>query len=273
MGAGLAPARRAVLAAALLSGCADRGASSPDLPRERRLLWEDDFTGRRGSFPDPVSWTAELGGGGWGNDELQEYTDAPANVALDGEGHLVITARRAVPGDDSTWTSARITTFGKRTVVHGRVEVRARIAAGQGVWPAVWMLGADIQQVGWPACGEIDVLEAFGDTRTALHSLHAARTDGSHWYTTSRSVRERPLADEFHVYAVDWTAAGARFEVDGEVTASVSREALPPDVTWPFDGPQYLLLNVAVGGRLPGYPDAGTPDSVSTVVDRVRVYG
>ncbi len=121
-----------------------------------RLAWHDEFAGPAGSSPDPLVWTAQLGGGGWGNGELQTYTDAPENVALDGAGHLVISARATTTGSGGTaWTSARISTAGKRTAGHGLFQVRARVPSGAGIWPAAWTLGQDSDQVGWPRFGEM----------------------------------------------------------------------------------------------------------------------
>ncbi|MFQ1000500.1 glycoside hydrolase family 16 protein [Modestobacter sp. SSW1-42] len=238
----------------------------------RALVWEDDFDGPAGSFPDAASWSPETGGGGWGNEELQTYTSEPANVGLDGAGNLVITARAQGEGAQTRWTSARITTFGKRTFQFGRVEVRAHVPSGAGIWPAAWTLGRNIQDVGWPRSGEIDVIESIGDARTALQTLHGPRGDGGHWYETTSTPVDRPLSAGFHTYSAEWTAEGITFGIDDRTTGTLTPADVPEGGTWPFTAPQYLLLNVAVGGRLPGPPDATTPRRAPMLVDWVRVY-
>jgi beta-glucanase (GH16 family) len=266
----MSPLRRAgsaffALVGFVLAGLGpNAGATAP----ERPLLWQDSFGGPAGSFPDPAIWTAELGGGGWGNQELETYTDAADNVALDGAGHLVVSARAG----DLGWTSARITTSGKRTTRYGLIEVRAKIPSGTGIWPAAWMLGQNIEQVGWPRCGEIDLIESVGDTTTALQTVHGPKADATRWQRGVTTPRARPLSADFHTYSVDWTAEQITFAIDGVVTGVVRTADVPADASWPFTEPQYLLLNVAVGGTLPGPPDASTPRVASMVVDWVRVH-
>jgi beta-glucanase (GH16 family) len=235
----------------------------------RRLVWEDRFAGPAGAFPDRASWTAELGAGGWGNGELQTYTDAPENVALDGEGHLVLSARI---GDDGGWTSARVITAGKRTATHALVEVRAKLPSGTGIWPAAWTLGQDIADVGWPRCGEIDLIETVGDARLALQTAHGPRGESGHWQSGPVVPVPAALSADFHTYSAECAEDRITFALDGVVTGVVHRDDVPADGRWPFAGPQYVLLNVAVGGSLPGPPDATTPAVASLVVDRVRLY-
>ena len=251
----------------MLAGIGPTGSAAN---HERPLLWQDTFEGPAGSFPDPASWTAELGGGGWGNEELQTYTDAAENVALDGDGHLVLSARA---GSQAEWTSARITTSGKRTARYGLFQVRAKLPSGDGIWPAAWTLGQDIQDIGWPRCGEIDMIESIGDATTALQTVHGPRVDSAHWQSGFVTAVARPLSADFHNYSADWTEDRITFAIDGEVTGVVHAGDAPADGIWPFTGPQYILLNVAVGGRLPGPPNASTPPVASMVVDWVRVYG
>lgn len=237
------------------------------------LAWHDEFDGPVGCAPDPLVWTAQLGGGGWGNGELQTYTDAPDNVALDGDGHLVISARATTTGsDDASWTSARITTAGKRTAGHGLFRVRARVPSGVGIWPAAWTLGQDIGQVGWPRCGEIDLIECVGDATTALQTVHGGGPDARHWQLGVPTAFSVPISDGFHTYSAEWSEERIVFAIDGEVTGVVRAQDAVGSRVWPFDGPQHVLLNVAVGGSLPGPPDATTPAVASMVVDWVRVY-
>ena len=261
-------------ALALCAACAlvvaGTGVTSSTDGHERPLLWQDQFDGPAGSFPDSAIWTAELGGGGWGNEELQTYTDNSDNVALDGDGHLVLSARAGSQGD---WTSARITTFGKRTARHGLFEVRARLPSGAGIWPAAWTLGQNIQDVGWPRCGEIDLIESIGDATTAWQTVHGPRRDATRWQSGVVTPVAKPLSDDFHIYSADWTEEHITFAIDGVATGVVRPEDAPVDGTWPFAGPQFLLLNVAVGGSMPGAPNASTPRVASMVVDWVRVYG
>lgn len=232
-----------------------------------RVLWQDDFAGPAGAPPDPASWTALTGGGGWGNNELQTYTDAPANAALDGDGHLVVTARRAA---DGSWTSARLVTAGRRSVRLGSIEVRAQLPAGTGIWPAAWAMGEDLDVVGWPRCGEVDLVESVGDATLALHTVHGPQGEDGHWQLGHVTPVPGSLADGFHDHAVHVAADRVTFSLDGEVTGVVLRDDVPAGGRWPFEQPLHLLLNVAVGGDLPGPPDGTTPAEARLVVDRVR---
>ncbi|MGQ7297610.1 glycoside hydrolase family 16 protein [Quadrisphaera sp. KR29] len=247
----------------------------PALPEPGELVWGDDFDGPAGSPLDRADWAYDVGGGGWGNQELQTYTDEVANAALDGEGHLAITARLvtgAAGSSDQRWTSARVTTFGLHTLTAGRVEVRAKVPAGAGLWPAAWTLGQDITEVGWPACGEIDVIEAVNDAGSCLQTVHGPDEAGQRWYETINTPQPVPLSQDFHTYAADWDADRVVFALDGTITGTVERRALAAGRRWPFDSPQYLLLNVAVGGQLPGPTDASTPPVATMLVDSVRLY-
>ncbi len=237
------------------------------------LAWHDEFDGPAGSSPDPLVWTAQLGGGGWGNGELQTYTGAPENVALDGDGHLVISARATTTGSgEVSWTSARISTAGKRTAGHGLFQVRARVPSGVGIWPAAWTLGQDIDQVGWPRCGEIDLIECVGDATTALQTVHGGSRDAGHWQLGVTTPLAAPLSADFHTYSAEWTEERIVFAIDGKATGVVRAEDATGSRVWPFDAPHHLLLNVAVGGNLPGPPDASTPTVAPMVVDWVRVH-
>jgi len=199
----------------------------------------DDFDGPAGAPPSERFWTFEVGGGGWGDEQLQTY--AAANATLDGNGCLAITARRDL-------TSSRLTTKGRVAVGHGRVEARIKVPAGRGLWPAFWMLGADIDAVGWPACGEIDVMEVVGSEPRTVHATvhlpgHAGVGQGiGHAHPVGAD-----LADDFHVYGVDWTPDRITWLLDDVAFHTVSR--FPG---WAFDGDFYLLLNLAVGGSWPG---------------------
>ena len=244
--------------------------------RDRKLLWVDDFDGPAGAQPDPAFWTHELGDGteqgipGWGNGELQRYTADRPNSALDGRGNLAVTARRDESGRGA-YTSARLITRGAVEVRYGRLEARVRVPRGAGLWPAFWALGADIGEAGWPACGEIDVMEHVGrQPRRVYGAIHGPGYSGdaglarTHHLTTD-------VAEDFHVFAVEWAPA--------ELVWSVDRldyhRATPADVApraWAFGHPFYLLLNLAVGGGLGGEVADETAFPAQMLVDYVRVY-
>jgi beta-glucanase (GH16 family) len=234
------------------------------------LLAADEFDGPAGSAPNSAIWRYDTGAGGWGNGELQTYTDSRRNSALDGAGNLVITARREA---DGSYTSARLTTQGTYTAQYGRVEARIRIPRGQGTWPAFWMLGADLPQVGWPACGEIDVMEAIGrDPDTVYGTVHGPGYSGAQGISAAyRSPDGSAFADAFHVFAVDWRPGSVSWSVDGQTYRTVT----PADTNgapWVFDKPFFVVLNVAVGGGWPGNPDATTRFPQQMTVDSLRVF-
>lgn len=256
-------------------------ASPTDEPTERSpmvLAFSDEFDGAAGTPPDPAKWTHEVNGDGGGNNELQYYTDSTDNAALDGEGHLVITARRENPADYQCWygtceyTSARLNTASTFTQAYGHIEARIKVPRGQGLWPAFWMLGDNIGEVGWPNCGEIDVLENIGREPSTVHgSLHGPGYSGGNPITGSYTLPNGEVfADDFHTFAVDWTPDQISWSVDGAVY-----QAHTPAETngnpWVFDHPFFLILNVAVGGNWPGPPDDTTQFPQQMLVDYVRV--
>jgi beta-glucanase (GH16 family) len=254
---------RWVLALAL-AGC---GATSD----ERELVWSDEFDGPAGTLPDPAKWSFEIGGDGWGNGELQFHT--AANAALDGAGHLVITARRE-PQGARAFTSARLSTRGKQELLHGRIEARLRLPPGKGLWPAFWMLGTDVSQVGWPACGEIDIMESRGAQPWRVSS--ALHGPGYSAGNALIAAYERPdrgaLTDDFHVFAADWSPGEIHFSVDGQRYHSERASRFPAERRWVFDHAFFLILNLAVGGNFGGPPDETTPFPASVIADYVRVY-
>ncbi|MFL6352852.1 MAG: family 16 glycosylhydrolase [Bryobacteraceae bacterium] len=191
-----------------------------------KLAWSDEFNNRRGAPPDASKWTFDLGGGGWGNHELEIYTRSPANIFQDGEGHLVI---RAVKTLARNFTSARIKTLGKYSVKYGKIEARMKIPFGQGMWPAFWMLGANIDAVGWPRCGEVDVVENIGKEPSIVHgTVHGPQYFGKDSITSQHSLPAgRALSDDFHVYAVDWSPNSIKFFFDGAAYATVTPASLP----------------------------------------------
>jgi beta-glucanase (GH16 family) len=247
----------------------------PPPPGAWELVWADEFEGPAGQLPDPSRWSFDVGGSGWGNQQLEYDTDRSENASLDGDGCLAITARKETwQVGAQTWgyTSARINTRGKLEQRYGRVEARIQIPVGQGIWPAFWLLGADFGSVGWPACGEIDVLEARGQLpQVVLATLHGpGYSGGGSIGTEYRLPGGGGFHEGFHVYAVEWTPARVAFSVDGVGTGVFQPADLPG--RWVFDHPFYLNLNVAVGGSFVGPPNDSTAFPQAMRVDWVRVH-
>jgi beta-glucanase (GH16 family) len=270
------------LAAWSLAVCGGRasGGATPSpspQPPSWSLTWSDDFDGANGSRPDESSWVYDLGGGGWGNQELQTYTNRADNAALR-DGALVITARAerftgpdGIPRD---YTSARLKTKDRFAQSYGKFEARIQVPRGQGIWPAFWMLGADIEAVNWPQCGEIDVMENIGREPTTIHgTMHGPGYSGGGGLGTGvPSPDGKPFADAFHVFAVEWEPGEVRWYLDGRQYFSRKPSDLPAGTRWVFDHDFFLLLNVAVGGAWPGNPDATTTFPQEMKVDYVRAY-
>jgi beta-glucanase (GH16 family) len=238
-------------------------------PGSWTIVWQDEFEGAAGTAPDPTKWVHETGGWGWGNMELQNYTDSTSNAALDGDGHLVITARAEMSGANA-YTSARLTTQGLYARTYGRFEARMRLAKGRGLWPAFWILGDDFDAVGWPSCGEMDIVEERGgSTGEISSSLHGPqRTAAIDVADTQYELVPGGADADYHVYAVEWDPADIVFLVDDKPFFQLTPARRP---LWVYDHPFFMLLNLAVGGLYPGPPDATTmlPQSIS--VDYVRV--
>jgi len=263
----------------LSCGSPETGAGVPTpTPSGWTLAWSDEFDGPAGSSVDRSRWTFDIGGGGWGNQELETYTDRAANASLDGSGNLVIVAEReAFTGPDGiarSYTSARLKTQGLFAKANGRFEGRMQIPFGQGLWPAFWLLGADISTVGWPTCGEIDIMENIGrEPGTVYGSLHAPRGADVGSATASFALPAgQRFADSFHVFAVEWEPNQVRYYVDGTLYETRTPADLPAGTRWVFDHPFFVILNVAVGGTWPGSPDATTTFPQRLLVDYVRVY-
>ena len=242
-----------------------------------QLTWSDEFDGPDGSRPDQSRWVAETGGNGWGNEELESYTNRPENAHIE-NGNLIITARaEAYTGSDGHargYTSARLKTQGQFAQTYGRFEVRMQIPRGQGLWPAFWMLGADISSVGWPASGEIDIMENIGREPNIVHgTIHGPGFSGAASLGLQTSTADgRPLADGYHVYAVEWEPAEIRWYLDDRLYETRKATDLPAGARWVFDHDFFILLNVAVGGSWPGSPDGSTVFPQEMKVDYVRVY-
>jgi beta-glucanase (GH16 family) len=258
------------------------GGDSPTDPENEGdafvLVWSDEFDGAAGTSPDPTKWTYDIGtgpnGDGWGNGQLEWNSDRPENVSMDGQGHLAITAREE-SFNGQNYTSARIKTQGLFAREYGRFEARIRQPVGRGLWPAFWMLGADIDVVGWPQTGEIDVMEYKGQEPDVLHgSLHGPGYSGG-GAITRRVALDTRLDLDFHVYAVDWDPDRITWYFDGDAYFSVARDQVRARGEWVFDDPFFLILNVAVGGsfvRQPPLPEVDANFPQTMLVDYVRVY-
>ena len=251
-------------------------AAVPPTPSGWTSVWVDDFNGPAGTLPDPGKWNIETGGGGWGNAELQNYTNRPSNVSLDGAGNLVITARKEAYGScwygPCTHTSARLQTMNKFTQRYGRIEARVKVPSGRGLWPAFWMLGDDFSSAGWPNSGEIDIMEVLGhETNKTYGTLHGPGYSGGASVGRSYVTPNGSFADGFHTFRVDWAPDSIKWYVD-DVHFSTLTPADLRGNRWVFDHPHFLLLNLAVGGNWPGSPDAATAFPAQYVIDYVATY-
>jgi beta-glucanase (GH16 family) len=242
------------------------------------LTWSDEFNSANGSAPDSTKWTYDLGGGGWGNQELQSYTSRTQNAQIQ-NGNLVITALQenytGTDGIGRNYTSARLKTQNLFTRAYGRFEAHIKIPKGQGIWPAFWMLGNDIRQNDWPKCGEIDIMENIGREPGTIHgSLHGP-SSVAHTSDLTSNVSlpaGQNYPDDFHIYAIEWEPGTVRFYVDSNNYATFTQAQWPAGGQWVFDHPFFIIMNVAVGGVWPGSPDATTRFPQQMLVDYVRVY-
>lgn len=234
-----------------------------------KLAWSDEFN--HPGLPDSTKWTYQVGGHGWGNNELQYYTAKRLENARVKKGNLIIEAKKE-SWQDKNYTSARLVTKGKAQWKYGRIEVKARIPKGVGSWPAIWMLGSTTP-LKWPDDGEIDIMEHVGYDQGKIHaSIHTK--DYNHVINTQKTaiMNVPDCSEEFHLYTLDWTKDTIKISIDGKVYFSFGNEHKGKG-SWPFDEPFYLLLNVAVGGNWGG--QKGVDDSALPMkmeIDYVRVY-
>ena len=249
-----------------------------------QLVWSDEFNGTAGTAPDPAKWNFDLGGGGWGNGELEVYTNSTNNAFQDGKGNLVIRVLKDAQGN---YTSARLQTGapGASTKTtdgnwqYGRIEARIKLPFGKGVWPAFWMLGEDISTTIWPGCGEVDIMENFGtfnnnatlNNGTAHGPGYSGASGIGHSYTLPFG---ETVYDDYHVYALEWSPDSMVWYVDGASYHTVTPASLPPGTKWVFNAPFFLLLNLAIGGpsTFLGTPDSSVTFPQDLLVDYVRVY-
>ena len=251
-----------------------------------KLVWSDEFNAAAGTLPDPKNWNYDLGNnGGWGNGEAEVYTNSANNVFQDGKGNLVI---RAIRDSSGNFTSARLQTGGPGASTqtadlkwqYGRVEARIKLPFGQGVWPAFWMLGEDIGTVSWPECGEVDIMENFGtfnnNVSTNNGTAHGPGYSGGSGIGAPYTLPfGEKVADDFHIYALEWSANSVEWFVDGASYHKITPASIPSGQKWVFNSPFFLLLNQAIGGSntFLGTPDPNKPfPSQDMLVDYVRVY-
>jgi beta-glucanase (GH16 family) len=267
-----------MVAVLLLSGALNAQETTSRGKQTRwKLVWSDEFNGPNGSAIDVSKWTFDIGGEGWGNQELEYYTSRPENVFIE-DGNLVIQARRenytGADGVSRDYTSGRLKTAGKFSQTYGRFEARVKVPSGQGMWPAFWMLGNNIEKAGWPACGEIDIMENIGKEPATVHgSIHGPGFVGGDGIEAPYTLpANRRFADDFHIFAVEWEPKAIRLYVDNDLYVTRTRADLRPGWKWVFDHPFFLLLNLAVGGDWPGNPDPSTVFPQRMLVDYVRVY-
>lgn len=259
------------------------GSSSGGVKQET-LVWSDEFSGAASpSAPNPQNWTYDTGAGGWGNSELETYcaygsSTAPCdpknpNAYVGTDGYLHIVARNPSGG---VYTSARLKTEGLQSFQYGRMEASIKMPKGQGMWPAFWTLGDDINNVQWPACGEMDIMESVGSMpSTNYGSIHGTGFTGSAIGTAYTLPNNAKFGDAFHTFGILWSPKQLKYYVDSptNVYATYTPSSLPQGGVWPFDARKFFfILNVAVGGVWPGSPDATTVFPQEMLVDYVRVY-
>lgn len=269
----LATLSAVLVASAAMSPAQAEPPEPSDVPAAA-VTFSDSFDGPAGAAVDSSKWQIETGDN-VNNHERQYYTSGNKNAALDGQGHLVITARRENPANYQCWygtcqyTSARLNTAGKFTAQYGHVEARLKVPRGQGMWPAFWMLGTPVN---WPDSGEIDIMENVGFEPSTVHgTLHGPGYSGSGGIGAAYSLPNgQAFADAFHTFAIDWAPDSITWSVDG----NVYQRRTPADLggrTWVFNKPFFLILNLAVGGYWPGDPDGSTVFPQQLVVDHVSV--
>lgn len=236
-----------------------------------KLVWADEFSQADGGAPDSSKWGYEIGGSGWGNNELEYYTSRTNNARIE-HGQLVIEARQE-NFSGKNYTSARLLTKGKWSWTYGRMEARIQIPRGQGIWPAFWMLGDNIDSVRWPTCGEIDIMENIGAETNIVHgTIHGPGYSDDSAIGGPCKLPGTAFADDFHVYAVEWETNRIRWFMDGQPYFTATPASLPHGTAWVFHQPQFLIMNLAVGGNWPGKPNSSTAFPQRMLVDYVRVY-
>lgn len=235
------------------------GYTTPESYAGMNLVWRDEFDGTSLNTRD---WNYETGDHGWGNNELQNYVSGTNNAKV-ANGLLTIEAKRV----GTSYSSARLTTQGKKSFKYGRIDIRARLPQGQGIWPALWMLGDNFPTVGWPACGEIDIMELVGHEPAKTHGTVHWEHNGHASFGGNTSLRSGIFADEFHVFTITWDERSIRWYLDDVQYHVIDINGLPA-----FHEDFFFIFNVAVGGNWPGNPDASTRFPQTMVVDYVRMF-
>ena len=234
------------------------------------LAWSDEFAG---ATLDPGTWNQEIGNGtgGWGNHELEYYTNSPKNSFLS-EGNLIIEARKELIVGYN-YSSARLTTQNKKSFKFGRIDIRAKLPVAKGMWPALWMLGTNISSIGWPACGEMDIMELVGSAPSLVKAtMHWKNGDGSHGSKDADYILPSGnFSQQFHVYSMVWAQDSIKCYCDDHLFNTVTSADTGP-ANYPFNAAQFFIFNVATGGDWPGSPDATTPFPQRMYVDYVRVF-
>lgn len=268
LSAGRAVLAVVIAAIALAAAC---GCHRDSTEQEYQLVWEDDFDGPAGQSPDTTKWLFDIGTD-WGNAQLEYDTGRPENASLDGEGHLSMTARKETY-QGCEYTSARMITWTHFSQRYGRFEARIRLPLGQGIWPAFWLLGADFTTVGWPTCGEIDIMEYRGQEPNVIYgSLHGPGYYGGGAISKRYILEGAGFDAGFHVFAVEWSENSITWMVDNKSYLTVTPADLPSSGYWVFNHPFFIILNVAVGGNFVGPPNESTTFPQTMLVDWVRVY-
>ena len=246
------------------------GYTTPLIYPDYSLVWSDEFSG---TDLDPGTWNQEIGNGnnGWGNNELEYYTNSAKNTFIS-NGNLIIEARRET-FDRFNYTSGRMTTQGKKYFTSGRIDIRAKLPVGKGIWPALWMLGNNISSVGWPACGEIDIMELVGTYPGRISgTLHWKALSGSHSSKGANfSLTSGDFSQQFHVFSIVWKQDNTKWYVDDQFFLECAVSDVSP-ADYPFNADQFFIFNVAVGGDWPGPPDYNTVFPQRMFVDYVRVF-
>ncbi len=249
--------------------------TSQKLPSHNwQMTWSDEFNGAAGVLPDATKWSYDIGTGtnGWGNSELEYYTNRPQNISMDGNGNLVITAiKESYQG--AAYTSARIKTKGIFEQKYGRFEARLKTPFGQGLWPAFWMLGNNVDTATWPLCGEIDIMELRGQTPNIIQStIHGPGYSGTNGISATNGLINSRYDNQFHLFAVEWDETKLDFFVDDYLFKRIQKSEVETKGQWVYDNPFFLILNVAVGGNFVGNPSSLTPFPQTMTIDYVRVY-
>lgn len=245
------------------------GFSTPVTYAGKNQVWAEEFDGPNLNLNH---WNQEIGNGsgGWGNNELQYYTNNKKNTFIS-NGNLIIEARKDAI-DGFKYSSGRMTTRSKKEFTFGRIDIRAKLPKGKGIWPALWMLGANIGSVGWPSCGEIDIMELIGSVPNQVHgTLHWRGNNGHLFKGGSTTLPAGDFSQEFHVYSLIWEENKIQWLLDDKVFYTMQKSDFGT-ANYPFNAPQFFILNVAVGGNWPGSPDESTVFPQRLFVDYIRVF-